>query len=145
MHPVWPGFDPTVRFPCASFLVPPSSFLFFFPSSSICFIFDPRFDCLILWDSSCPFSEIPRLHMGPLTFFPIRLFPGAFSLWLILFLSLASLPQVHPRWIFTPLQPPSGEFGYIMLRVGSWLYGKKPANASTQSLDSLTELKDCRW
>ncbi|KAJ5098905.1 outer membrane protein iml2 [Penicillium argentinense] len=28
-----------------------------------------------------------------------------------------------------------------MLRVGSWLYGKKP-NASTQSLDSLTELKD---
>ncbi|CAI7573194.1 unnamed protein product [Penicillium pancosmium] len=29
-----------------------------------------------------------------------------------------------------------------MLRVGSWLYGKKPANASTQSLDSLTELKD---
>jgi hypothetical protein len=30
-----------------------------------------------------------------------------------------------------------------MLRVGSWLYGKKPANASTQSLDSLAELKDC--
>ncbi|KAJ5160379.1 Inclusion body clearance protein iml2 [Penicillium canariense] len=29
-----------------------------------------------------------------------------------------------------------------MLRVGSWLYGKKPANASTQSLDSLAELKD---
>ncbi|KAK5806276.1 hypothetical protein VI817_000534 [Penicillium citrinum] len=29
-----------------------------------------------------------------------------------------------------------------MLRVGSWLYGKKPANASTQSLDSLTEVKD---
>ncbi|KAJ5698544.1 Inclusion body clearance protein iml2 [Penicillium macrosclerotiorum] len=29
-----------------------------------------------------------------------------------------------------------------MLRVGSWLYGKKPANASTQSLDSLSELKD---
>jgi hypothetical protein len=32
-----------------------------------------------------------------------------------------------------------------MLRVGSWLYGKKPANASTQSLDSLTELKDCTY
>ncbi|KAA8652109.1 hypothetical protein EYZ11_009482 [Aspergillus tanneri] len=30
-----------------------------------------------------------------------------------------------------------------MLRVGSWLYGKKSgANASTQSLDSLTELRD---
>ncbi|KAJ5307443.1 Outer membrane protein IML2 mitochondrial/Tetratricopeptide repeat protein 39 [Penicillium atrosanguineum] len=29
-----------------------------------------------------------------------------------------------------------------MLRVGSWLYGKKPANASTQSLDSLSEVKD---
>ncbi|CAL5871067.1 uncharacterized protein PFLUO_LOCUS5313 [Penicillium psychrofluorescens] len=29
-----------------------------------------------------------------------------------------------------------------MLRVGSWLYGKKPATASTQSLDSLTELRD---
>ncbi|KAF7719379.1 Uncharacterized protein PECH_004873 [Penicillium ucsense] len=29
-----------------------------------------------------------------------------------------------------------------MLRVGSWLYGKKAANASTQSLDSLVELKD---
>lgn len=32
-----------------------------------------------------------------------------------------------------------------MLRVGSWLYGKKPANASTQSLDSLAELKDCTY
>lgn len=32
-----------------------------------------------------------------------------------------------------------------MLRVGSWLYGKKPANASTQSLDSLTESKDCMY
>ncbi|KAJ5091871.1 hypothetical protein NUU61_006741 [Penicillium alfredii] len=30
-----------------------------------------------------------------------------------------------------------------MLRVGSWLYGKKPASASTQSLDSLVESKDC--
>ncbi|RJE24885.1 hypothetical protein PHISCL_02782 [Aspergillus sclerotialis] len=29
-----------------------------------------------------------------------------------------------------------------MFRVGSWLYGKKPANASTQSLDSLSELRD---
>lgn len=30
-----------------------------------------------------------------------------------------------------------------MFRVGSWLYGKKPAaNASTQSLDSLVELRD---
>ncbi|KAI2790129.1 Inclusion body clearance protein iml2 [Penicillium oxalicum] len=29
-----------------------------------------------------------------------------------------------------------------MLRVGSWLYGKKAASASTQSLDSLVELKD---
>ncbi|KAE8154918.1 outer membrane protein iml2 [Aspergillus avenaceus] len=29
-----------------------------------------------------------------------------------------------------------------MLKVGSWLYGKKPANASTQSLDSLVELRD---
>jgi hypothetical protein len=29
-----------------------------------------------------------------------------------------------------------------MLRVGSWLYGKKPANASTQSLDSLAEVND---
>lgn len=28
-----------------------------------------------------------------------------------------------------------------MLRVGSWLYGKKPA-AQTQSMDSLTELRD---
>lgn len=27
-----------------------------------------------------------------------------------------------------------------MFRVGSWLYGKKPA--STQSLDSLSELRD---
>lgn len=32
-----------------------------------------------------------------------------------------------------------------MLRVGSWLYGKKPANASTQSLDSLSEVKDCKY
>lgn len=32
-----------------------------------------------------------------------------------------------------------------MLRVGSWLYGKKVANASTQSLDSLVELKDCTY
>ncbi|KAJ5691262.1 hypothetical protein N7488_011997 [Penicillium malachiteum] len=29
-----------------------------------------------------------------------------------------------------------------MLRVGSWLYGKKPGNTPTQSLDSLVELKD---
>ncbi|KAL5357024.1 mitochondrial outer membrane protein iml2 [Aspergillus floccosus] len=29
-----------------------------------------------------------------------------------------------------------------MFKVGSWLYGKKPATASTQSLDSLTELRD---
>jgi hypothetical protein len=29
-----------------------------------------------------------------------------------------------------------------MFKVGSWLYGKKPGTASTQSLDSLTELRD---
>lgn len=33
----------------------------------------------------------------------------------------------------------------VMLRVGSWLYGKKPATASTQSLDSLTELRDRKY
>lgn len=32
-----------------------------------------------------------------------------------------------------------------MMRVGSWLYGKKPANASTQSVDSLSEVKDCMY
>lgn len=32
-----------------------------------------------------------------------------------------------------------------MFKVGSWLYGKKPGTASTQSLDSLTELRDCEY
>lgn len=59
--------------------------------------------------------------------------------------SIASIPIVYPAllvsWILDNFPPRRATI--IMLRVGSWLYGKKPTNASTQSLDSLAEVKDC--
>ena len=113
--------------------LPPRPSLFPSPLLSLCFSFSLCDTLTWVMFSSIVFSAIAQLtywhssRSGALSFRIDRIDLTWDHRWLC------------PHWnIHSSYSLPAV---FTMLRVGSWLYGKKPAGP----VDSLVELKDCEW